>query len=82
MPEEEPMDFALQPHTAAGQRFVTLAEQHASGFLRPDHARGLLRRRVPPAQVAAELWLTDQNSLTRRFKAVFGVTPGQYAGAL
>ena len=49
--------------------------------LRLDHARGLLRRGVPPAQVAAELGFTDQNHLTRRFKAAFGVTPGQYARA-
>ena len=26
------MDFALQPHSAAGARFVTLAEQHAADF--------------------------------------------------
>jgi len=50
--------------------------------LRLDHARGLLRRGVTPAQVAAELGFTDQSHLTRRFKAAFGVTPGQYARAL
>ena len=26
------MDFALQPHTASGKRFVALAEQHAADF--------------------------------------------------
>jgi AraC-like DNA-binding protein len=50
--------------------------------LRLDHARGLLRRGVPPAQVAAELGFTDQSHLTHRFKAAFGVTLGQYARAL
>lgn len=50
--------------------------------LRLDRARGLLRHGVPPAQVAAELGFTDQSHLTRRFKAAFGVTPGQYARAL
>jgi AraC-like DNA-binding protein len=47
--------------------------------LRLDHARVLLRRGVTPVQVAAELGFTDQSHLTRRFKAAFGVTPGQYA---
>jgi alkylation response protein AidB-like acyl-CoA dehydrogenase len=41
MPEEKLMDFALQPQTAAGQRFVTLAEHHAADFATraPAHDR-------------------------------------------
>ena len=49
--------------------------------LRLDQARVLLRRGEAPARVAAELGFTDQSHLTRRFKAAFGVTPGQYVTA-
>ena len=48
---------------------------------RLDLARVLLRRDEPPAQVAAALGFVDQSHFTRRFRAAFGITPGQYAKA-
>ncbi|HEU5171565.1 MAG TPA: AraC family transcriptional regulator [Gemmatimonadales bacterium] len=47
--------------------------------LRLARARRLLSLGEPPARVAAGLGFVDQSHLTRRFKAAFGVTPGQYA---
>jgi len=63
--------------------------KHAAGLplygylkqLRVEHVRVLLRRGEPPAPAAAALSFVDQSHLTRRFKAAFGVTPGQYASA-
>lgn len=46
--------------------------------LRIDHARRLLRRKVPIAQVAAQIGFADQSHLTRQFKQLLGVTPGQF----
>ena len=49
--------------------------------IRLERARTLLADGEPPAQVAAALGFTDQSHLIRRFKAAFGVTPGQYRAA-
>jgi AraC-like DNA-binding protein len=49
--------------------------------LRVRQARELLRRGLPPAQVAVELGFVDQSHLTREFKRRVGVTPGRYAAA-
>ena len=46
---------------------------------RVAHARALLRtQRLPLAQVAATSGFYDQSHLTRHFKRIVGVTPGQY----
>jgi AraC-like DNA-binding protein len=42
------------------------------------HARRLLRRGCPIAEVALEVGFVDQSHLTRHFKRRVGVTPGQY----
>lgn len=47
--------------------------------LRVAKAQRLLRRRLPPAQVAVECGFTDQSHLTRHFKQALGVTPGRFA---
>ncbi|HKV83848.1 MAG TPA: AraC family transcriptional regulator [Ktedonobacterales bacterium] len=46
---------------------------------RVAHARTLLAHRLPLAQVAAFAGFYDQSHLTRHFKRIVGVTPGQYA---
>ena len=45
-------------------------------------ARRLLRAQMPIAQVAMETGFADQSHLTRHFKQIVGVTPGQYASRL
>ncbi|UXH79081.1 AraC family transcriptional regulator [Roseateles amylovorans] len=45
--------------------------------LRLSAARTLIRAGIPLAQAASEVGFADQAHLTRRFKAAFGVTPGQ-----
>lgn len=46
--------------------------------LRIEQARALLRRGVPPAQVAASVGFADQSHLNRHFKRHVGCTPGRY----
>jgi AraC-like DNA-binding protein len=45
---------------------------------RVDVARGLLARGVPIADVAVRAGFADQSHLTRHFKRVVGITPGNY----
>jgi AraC-like DNA-binding protein len=45
-------------------------------------ARQLLLKGEPAASVAAAVGYVDQSHLTKRFRAAFGVTPGQFAAAL
>jgi len=42
-------------------------------------ARRLLLQGEPAASVAAAVGYVDQSHLTKRFRAAFGITPGQYA---
>jgi AraC-like DNA-binding protein len=49
--------------------------------IRVARARRLLAQRTPPAQVAALVGFYDQSHLTRHFKRIVGVTPGQYAAS-
>jgi len=49
--------------------------------LRMARARRLLQRGVEPSEVAAQLGFTDQSHLTRHFKRLFRLTPGQYVRA-
>lgn len=50
--------------------------------VRVRRAREMLERGVKLAEAAAAVGLYDQSALNRHFKRVYGVTPGQYAGAL
>jgi AraC-like DNA-binding protein len=45
-------------------------------------ARRLLLQGEPTAQVAAAVGYVDQSHLTKRFKAAFGITPGQFGSGL
>ena len=56
----------LPPHNYLTQVRITRAKQ-------------LLLTSMSPAQVALTVGFTDQSHLTRHFKRIMGVTPGQYA---
>lgn len=47
--------------------------------LRIERAAALLRTGIPPVEVAVRTGFVDQSHLTRQFKRIFGITPGQYA---
>ncbi|MCA1941243.1 MAG: helix-turn-helix transcriptional regulator, partial [Caenispirillum bisanense] len=82
-------DIALDDLAAVSglSRFqLVRAFRRATGF--PPHAylmqrrlaaaKDLLRAGQPPAQVAAAVGLYDQAHFTRRFKQLYGITPGAY----
>ena len=50
--------------------------------VRIRHAQRLIEAGKPLAEVAAEVGFSSQSHLTRRFKQIIGVTPGQYAQQL
>lgn len=47
--------------------------------VRIRRAQAMLSRGVPPAVVASEAGFFDQSHLSRHFKSICGVTPGQYS---
>jgi len=47
--------------------------------VRIRHAQRLIREGKPLAEIAAEVGFSSQSHLTRSFKKIIGVTPGQYA---
>jgi AraC-like DNA-binding protein len=46
--------------------------------LRLERAQALIREGMPAATAASEAGFYDQSHLSRHFKNVFGMTPGQY----
>jgi AraC-like DNA-binding protein len=50
--------------------------------VRIRHAQRLIEAGIPLAEVAVEVGFSSQSHLTRRFKQIIGVTPGQYAQQL
>jgi AraC-like DNA-binding protein len=46
--------------------------------LRVQQAQALMRRGIPPATAASEAGFYDQSHLSRHFKSICGMTPGQY----
>jgi AraC-like DNA-binding protein len=59
--------MGLPPHAYRKQQRIHKAKQ-------------LLRNRMPISRVAVEAGFADQSHLTRHFKQIVGVTPGQYIG--
>jgi len=49
--------------------------------LRLARAQALMRQGMPVASAASEAGFYDQSHLSRHFKTVFGMTPGQYLTA-
>ena len=49
--------------------------------LRVKRAQDLIREGVPPATAASEAGFYDQSHLSRHFKSIHGMTPGQYVTA-
>jgi AraC-like DNA-binding protein len=50
--------------------------------VRLERARSLLAAGMSISQVECEVGFADQSHLTRHFRAIFGVTPGQYAASI
>lgn len=61
------------------RRTVGLSPHAYLNQLRVGRAKALLSSGVPVAMAAREAGFVDQSHLTKRFKGVFGVTPGRYA---
>ncbi len=51
-------------------------------YVRARQAKQLLARGFPIAEVAYQTGFVDQSHMTKRFKRVFGITPGQYVLSL
>jgi AraC-like DNA-binding protein len=71
-----PCHFIRVFHRAVGvplHRYVTL--------VRIRHAESLLRAGVPLAEAADSAGFYDQSHLSRHFRRILGVTPGQYQSA-
>lgn len=70
-------------------RFATVFRRHHGtspyrylSATRVRAAQDLLRRGVPPAIAAIEVGFCDQSHLCRHFRAVCGMTPGQFMAAI
>ena len=55
---------------------------HYSVMRRLDRSRRLIGRNERLAAIAADYGFADQAHFSRTFKAVYGITPGQYRDAL
>lgn len=47
--------------------------------VRIRHTQRLIKSGLPLADVAAQVGFSSQSHMTRQFKKIIGVTPGQYA---
>lgn len=85
-------DFRLDDlATEAGRSRFQVSRAFAAAYGLPPHAwltrrrlevaRDLLRAGEPAAEVAAAVGFVDQSHLIRRFKASYGITPGEFLAA-
>jgi len=85
-------DFRLEELAAeAGRSRFQVSRAFAAAYGLPPHAwlnrrrlevaRDLLRAGQPAAEVAAAVGFVDQSHLIRRFKASYGITPGEFQAA-
>ena len=64
------------------QREVGLSPHAYLTQVRVERARALILRGWTLASAAAETGFTDQSHLTRHFKRILGITPGQYRNSI
>jgi AraC-like DNA-binding protein len=64
----------------AFRRFIGLPPHLYQTQLRLRHAKRLMLEGEKPAMAASAAGFADQSHLIRKFKAAYGVTPGQYLG--
>lgn len=63
-------------------REVGIAPHAYQIHVRVERARAMLRRGVPPVEVAASVGFADQSHFTRHFRRILHVTPSEYARAM
>jgi len=61
---------------------IGVAPHHYVSLQRVQHAQALLRQGATLASAASESGFCDQSHLSRRFKRLCGMTPGQYQARL
>lgn len=78
--EQLAQEAGLSPYhfTRLFSRVIGLPPHTYLTQIRVERAKHLLSQGWPIAQVAAATGFTDQSHLTKRFKRIVGVTPGQY----
>lgn len=74
----------LNPHylNRLFQRHLGVPPHAYQLMRRMERAKGLIRIGVALSEVAADTGFTDQSHLSRHFKRMLGVTPGQYLAAV
>jgi len=73
---------STRSHLTRAFRDATGLPPHAYiNLQRVQVARGLIAEGAPAASVAPTVGFVDQSHLIRRFKGVYGVTPGQFLAA-
>ncbi|WP_263419910.1 AraC family transcriptional regulator [Terriglobus albidus] len=73
--------YGVSHFTRVFQKTVGLTPHAYLLQLRVERAKSLVHSGVPLSDASGALGFVDQSHLTRHFKRIFGVTPGQYARA-